>query len=72
MPSNVFVQLHTPALRQIDHRTARSTATERRQFKLISPDFTVWVPLAAAILLSIGFGIAAVPLLIHDLPLLLS
>jgi hypothetical protein len=30
------------------------------------------VPLAAAILLLIGFGIAAAPLLIHELPLLLS
>jgi hypothetical protein len=72
MPSNVFVQLPTPALGQIAPRVIVSTATEQRQFKLIRPDFTVWVPLAAAILLLIGFGIAAAPLLIHELPLLLS
>jgi hypothetical protein len=72
MPSNVFIPLSAPAIRQSEPRAAVCAAAERRQFKLISPDFTVWMPITAAMLLVIGFGIAAGPLVMHDLPLLLG
>ena len=49
----------------------KATNAERKQRGLGRPDFTVLASAVAIILLLIGFGDVAIPLAVHDLPLLL-
>jgi hypothetical protein len=72
MSSTTFVQSIIPVIRPIA-RTARApVAIKPQKFKLIRPDFSVVLPIVGIILLVVGFGVAAAPLLVHDIPMLLN
>jgi hypothetical protein len=72
MSNTTFVQSTIPVILPIA-RTARVPAAIKPQkFKLIRPDFSVLLPIVGIILLAVGFGVAAAPLLVHNIPMLLN
>jgi hypothetical protein len=71
MSGSTIVPSDIPALRPFA-RIATAPVIETETFKLIRPDYSVLLPLAGIILLVVGFGVAAAPLLVHDIPLLLN
>jgi hypothetical protein len=72
MSDSIFVPSAIPANRSVDRIATAPAAIETEKFKLIRPDYSVLLPLAGMILLVIGFGVVAAPLLVHDIPMLLN
>ena len=72
MSSSTLFQTQAPAIYRLERTTQASTTTPQPRFKIRSADFVLLLPIIAVVLLLIGFGIVAVPLAVHDLPLLLG
>ncbi len=72
MSSSTFFQAQTTVLHKLSGAIQPPATTKRQRVKLGRPDFAVLLPVIAAVLLLISFGIVAVPMAVHDLPLLLT
>lgn len=72
MSSSTFFQAQTTVLHKLLGAIQPLAKTKRQRVKLGRPDFAVLLPVVAAVLLLISFGIVAVPMAVHDLPLLLT
>ncbi len=72
MSNSIILQTQALALRRHQGTTQVPATTSWQRFKIVRPDFDVLLPILAAALLLIGFGVVAVPVAVHDLPLLLG
>jgi hypothetical protein len=72
MSNTTFVQSTIPVIRPIAPTARVLAAIKPQKFKLIRPDFSVLLPIVGIILLVVGFGVAAAPLIMHDIPMLLN
>jgi len=76
MSNRKFVNTAARANSHVNHIDGLAVASkasnaERKPRGFGRPDFTVLASAVAIILLLIGFGVVAIPLAVHDLPLLL-